>query len=120
MGGVEVHLLTVLRHLSRSDYDPVVILPPGARPLPLGPAIAELGIPVYYQPLLQRLDLHAFRGVVGRLHQLAPHIVHVHLPWTFDNRWMFLAARIARCPILVSTEHERPKPGFMDRSAYVS
>ena len=45
MGGVETHLLTVLRDLPRPDCDVAVGLPPDAESLPLRPAINALGIP---------------------------------------------------------------------------
>jgi glycosyltransferase involved in cell wall biosynthesis len=49
-------------------------------------------------------DMGLFVALIGRLRRVAPAVVHIHLPFTLDNRWAFLAARLARTRVVVSTE----------------
>jgi len=109
MGGSELYLTTLVRHLDANRFAPTVALSPTARDLPLGAALARAGASVAYQVMPQRKgEWGALSGLVGRLRRLSPQIVHVVLPYTLDNRYAFLAARLAACRAVVSTEQLAP------------
>ncbi len=55
-------------------------------------------------------DVGTLVSLARLLRRESPHIVHVHLPFTLSNRYAFIAARSAACPVLLSTEHSASQP----------
>jgi len=109
MGGTELYVTNLVRHLDARRFATTVVLSPSARDLPLGAALTRAGASVEYQVMPQsKRELWALSGLVRRLRSLSPQIVHVNLPFTLDNRYAFLAARLAACRVVVSTEHLAP------------
>jgi len=109
MGGTELYLATLVRYLDANQFAPTVVLSPSARDLPLGAALATAGASVEYQVMPQsKGELSALSGLVGCLRRISPQIVHVVLPFTLDNRYAFVAARLAACRAVVSTEQLAP------------
>lgn len=111
MGGAEFHLLTLVRHLDRQQFEPNVILSPGAGDLPLGRMLEEAGVPVEFHAMPRdKWDVGILRDLIRVLRRSSPEIVHIHLPSPVSNWYAFIAARGAACPFLVSTEHVASEP----------
>jgi len=121
MGGTEIYLATLVRHLDDRRITPAAVLSPGARDLPLGSMLEQAGAPVHYHAMPRdKRDVLALGGLVRLLRRLAPQVVHVVLPFTLDNRYAFLAARLAGCRVVVSTEQLAAEPWvFRSRRARV-
>lgn len=106
LGGMETHLLTLVRHLSRQDFAPVVILPEAAQHLSLYQRLTEMALPVRFHAMVRnKWDVGTFVSLTNLLRRCAPHIVHVHMAHTCDDLYRFIAARSAGCPVVMSTEH---------------
>lgn len=102
-GGTEVHLRDLVRRLDR-DFRPVALLAGAGPERVLAPELAALGADVERLPTL----FHAHRGglpLVRALRRHRPDIVHVHMTNPVGFTKAFLAARLARVPVLLSTEH---------------
>lgn len=111
IGGTEMHVRTLLRHLDRGRVAPVVILSPAARRTGLDRMLEDAGAAVVVHAMpCDKGDVRTLAGLVRLLRRLSPAIVHVILPYTLDNRYAFLAARIARCPVVISTEQLASEP----------
>jgi len=101
-GGAEQLLLTTVRALNRDKVVSMV----GClySPLDLQPQFEDAGVPVYPLALRGRLDWS--RGVIGLarvLRRVRADVVHTHL--FYANFYGRLAARLARCPAVVTTLH---------------
>ncbi len=113
MGGTETTLVSLVRRLDRERFTPAVVLSPAAQHLSLGPMLEETGASVTFCPMPRnKWDGSALAGLTRRLRRLSPAVVHVHLPYTLANRHAFIAARAARCPVVVSTEQLAVQPSF--------
>ncbi len=116
IGGMETHLLTLVRHLDRQEFSPVVILPETARHLGLDERLREMAVPVTFQAMVRnKWDVATLWSQTTLLRRYAPHIVHVHLPSAYDNLYPFVAARLAACPVVISTEHSASGRGLFRR-----
>ncbi len=112
MGGTEVYLATLVRHLDARRVAPFVVLSPGARELPLGAMLQRGGATVHHHVMPRhKRDLPALAGLIALVRRLAPQVVHVVLPATLENRHAFVAARMAGCRVVVSTEELAAAPG---------
>ena len=106
MGGVETHLLTLLRHLDRRMFRPHVFLPPPARGNRFAGALGDLAVPVTFQDMPAGLrDLAGLAGLSVALRRARASVAHVHLRWTWDNPCAILAARLGGSAVVVSSEH---------------
>ncbi|HLJ60677.1 MAG TPA: glycosyltransferase [bacterium] len=105
MGGTEAALVHLVRHLDPNRFRPSAILSPDALHLPLVEQLRDAGIEVHFQTMPRtKRDVRRFAGLIGCLRRMSADVVHVHLPFTLDNRWAFLAARLAGTRVVVSTE----------------
>ena len=102
-GGVERHLVTLLHHLDRLRYEPVVV---GRAPMELQ---AELkGLEVDFVPLPEvpsKWDVRAWGSVLGTVRRLHPQVFHVMQSHSFSGRYTLAAALLARVPRVVMTCH---------------
>lgn len=105
MGGTEAALVHLVRHLDPTRFRASAILSPEALHLPLTDHLRDAGVEVHFQTMPRtKRDVRLFAELTGRLRRMSPEVVHVHLPFTLDNRWAFLAARLAGTRVVVSTE----------------
>lgn len=105
MGGLETHLLTLVRYIDQQEFAPIFILPETVRHSPFSQQLGEMGVPVRFHAMVRnKWDVRTLGSLARLLRHHAPHITHVHVPPTYDL-YPFLAARLALCPVVVSTEH---------------
>jgi glycosyltransferase involved in cell wall biosynthesis len=109
LGGMEHHALALGRGVARAGWQVAVLL----LDLPvLDPLIAGFGaagvtthrLPVRGEQSAARRIVAAWR-TRGLLRQMAPAILHQHRAMGREGRWTVFAARAARVPIVVVTEH---------------
>ena len=102
-GGVERHLLTVLRHLDRLRFEPVVV----------GRAVPALrtelaGLDVEFVPLpevVSKWDVRSWRRVLGVVRHLHPRVFHGMQSHSFSGHYALASALLARVPRVVVTCH---------------
>ena len=116
MGGTEHYLVTLVRGLCARGVDARVILSPAAKAIGLGDAVAGAGGCAEYHAMPRdKADLVTLWGLARMLRRAAPHVVHVVLPFTLANRYAFVAARLAGCRTVVSTEQLAAEPWVFRR-----
>ena len=107
MGGAEQQILTTMRLLDRSQWEPVLVHQGHAGIRPLIDAVREAGMTEWRMP--QMSD-----GVGGALHVPAftralraqqPMIAHIHLTWPLAMKWPLASALAARVPAVVASVH---------------
>ena len=114
-GGVEVYLLTLLRHLNYTRYDPIVIIPGFNYPFsPQGfrEQVQALGVPLLTPPNPgNSRNLSFVKDVINMRHlfkQTKTEVVHIQTSRFDGGRRATLAARLAGVPALIRTEHITP------------
>lgn len=80
---------------------------------PVGAAIRASGVPVEVLGMSGARKWLAWPRLARRLRTLAPHIVHVHL--LSAQLWGIPAARVARVPLVISTEHSLMSDSIEER-----
>jgi len=100
-GGAEQLILTTVRHLDRTQFEPAVIAM--APPLDLKPALEAAGVTVQTVGARRLLDAGALARLVRLLRGARPTIVHTHLRQA--NLYGRLAARLAGVPVVVTSFH---------------
>jgi glycosyltransferase involved in cell wall biosynthesis len=100
-GGAEQLILTTVRHLDRSHFEPEVIAM--APPLDLKREIEAAGVRVQVVGARRLLDAGALARLVRMLRGARPTIVHTHLRQA--NLYGRLAARLADVPVVVTSFH---------------
>jgi glycosyltransferase involved in cell wall biosynthesis len=105
-GGTEVHLRQLVLGLDREKFDPVVLLVANKPMGVLAEELRDAGIAVETLPTVtRRVDLRTFVDLVRVIRAQRAGIVHVHMPGPAGGLSVFLAARLAGAPLIVSTEH---------------
>lgn len=102
-GGVERHLLTVLHHLDRVHFEPVVL----GRAVPaLRTELQDLSIEFIPLPeVMSKWDVRSWGRVLGVLRQLNPQVFHGMQSHSFSGRYPLAGAILARVPRVVVTCH---------------
>ena len=107
-GGAEIQLLSLARRLDRDRFRPLVLYAPSPGVLPLTQQLRKLGIETYPAPAVLNVrhlgDVLRFAAVLRRLRV---DIFHAHKTWPPACRWGLLAAVLARCRVIVSTDQLR-------------
>lgn len=105
-GGTEVHVRQLALGLHRKQFDPVVLLAENEPMGVLANELREAGIAVRSLPTATgRVDLRSFVELVHVIRAQRADIVHVHMPRPAGSLAVFLAARVAGVPVVVSTDH---------------
>lgn len=112
IGGMETHVIDLVRELSGRGVTVTLAVPAAATFDPLADRGAGAGAGVW------RLDTdarggrlgqaRAFAALVRRLRALRPDVVHLHTGGATGGLGLLLAARLARVPHRVITEHDVP------------
>ena len=117
MGGAEQQILTTMRLLDRSAWEPVLVHQGHPGIAPLIDAVRGDGISDWLMPLMP--DGIAGARQVPRftraLRAAAPAVAHLHLTWPLAMKWPLTAALAARVPAVVATVHSAI-PCATDRS----
>jgi Glycosyltransferase Family 4 len=105
-GGAEVHLRQLALGLGRKWFDPVVLL---AEMEPMGILASELrdgGMAVHpLTTVTRRVDPRRSVELVRIIRAQRADIVHIHMPSPMGAESVFVAARLASVPVVISTEH---------------
>jgi glycosyltransferase involved in cell wall biosynthesis len=105
-GGTEVHLRQLALGLDREQFDPVVLLVVNKPMGVLAKELRDAGIAVGTLPTVtRRVGLRKFVDLVRVIRAQCADIVHVQMPGPVRGLSVFLAARLAGVPVIVSTEH---------------
>jgi glycosyltransferase involved in cell wall biosynthesis len=105
-GGTEVHLRELVLGLDREQFEPMVLLSESEPMRLLAEELRDAGISVGSLPTATRqLDLRTLVDLVRIIRARRADIVHVHMPWPVRSLRLFLAARLAGVPVVMSTEH---------------
>jgi glycosyltransferase involved in cell wall biosynthesis len=116
MGGTETYLILLVRGLRARGVDVNVVLSPAARTIGLAEALGDAGGNVEFHRMPRdKADLATLWGLTRLLRTIGSHVVHVVLPFTLDNRYAFVAARLAGCGVVVSTEQLAAEPWVFRR-----
>jgi glycosyltransferase involved in cell wall biosynthesis len=113
IGGIQTHLVTLATAVSRLGHEAHVILPETAVLDPLVPQLEEGGVAVHRlpaSPVGRRARLAFFAQLVRLLRHLRPDVLHIQQSIPGYDQKAPLAARLARVPITLITEHDFPRP----------
>jgi glycosyltransferase involved in cell wall biosynthesis len=100
-GGAEVPLLTTIRHIDRTRFEPVVIALSSQSDL--RPALEQAGAVVYNINLGRLIAPVGLLRLVRLLRRLRPHVVHTHL--RLANVYGRFAAALAFTPVITTSFH---------------
>lgn len=107
MGGAEQQILTTMRLLDRSQWEPVLVHQghDGARPLV--DAVRDEGMAEWRMPQMSDGVGGALRvpAFIRTLRADRPAIAHVHLTWPLAMKWPLSAALAARVPVVIASVH---------------
>lgn len=116
-GGVERHLVTLLKHLDRRRFEPVVL---GRAPEVVRRALSELDVEmVSVPPVRSKWDARAWRQVLTSVRRVRPQVFHGMLSHSFSGQSALASALIARTPRVVVTVH-CPTPASNQRQAWLA
>ena len=102
-GGVERHLVTVLQHLDRLHYEPVVV---GRAARELRTELQGLNVEFVALPeVTSKWDVRSWVRVLGVVRRLHPQIFHGMQSHSFSGNYALAAALLARVPRVVMTCH---------------
>lgn len=116
-GGLEIAVLELLRHLDTDRFRPHVLVPGYEEPHLASPTmfvqrVRHLGVPVLRPPHPGTTrGLSAARDIMNMSRLLTAaytDIVHIHTARVEGARKAILAARAARVPLVLRTEHNSP------------
>lgn len=114
-GGIEVLVARQLSYLDKSRYNPLVIIPSYYDQPTLTPFLEDLRsrkIPIFKTFASARIGFWRFAQDVLQMAQLFRKnkidLVQIHTRASYQGRKATLAARLARVPALVRTEHSSP------------
>jgi glycosyltransferase involved in cell wall biosynthesis len=116
-GGVERHLVTLLKHLDRTLYEPKVV---GRAPEALQKELADLGVEFIPVPeVSSKWDVRAWVAVLRAVHRLRPQIFHGMQSHSFSGQYALASALVTRVPRALVTCHlPTPAPNSLqDRLA---
>ncbi len=115
-GGVERYLVTLLEHLDRRRFEPVVL---GRAPDVLRRALVDLDVEMIPQPqVTSKWDVRAWSAVLGSVRRVRPEVYHGMMSHSFSGGYALAAAMIARTPRIVVTAH-LPTPASNRRQAWL-
>lgn len=102
-GGVERYLVTLLEHLDRRRYEPLVL---GRAPEVVRRSLLELDVEMISVPRVKsKWDAGAWRAVLGSVRRVRPDVFHGMLSHSFTGQYALASAVIARTPRVVVTVH---------------
>jgi glycosyltransferase involved in cell wall biosynthesis len=115
-GGVERHLITLLRHLDRRRFEPVVL---GQAPELLVQDLTNLEVEMVSAPeITSKWDWRAWNAVLGAVHRLRPDVYHGMQSHSFSGQYALASAVIAKVPRVIVTNH-LPTPSSNRRQAWL-
>jgi len=127
-GGMELYMFRLIRHLDRSRYSPAVLIPGFSDPFRSSSPKVTQEVQAADIPLLQpsRTEDNGWRGVLEELVETVrllksyrPHVVHIHTCRPEGARKIVIAARLARVPAILRTEHFPPSVTMTKATRYL-
>ncbi len=99
IGGAEIALLDLLRHVDRTQYTPVVFVPKGA----LADAVQQLDVRCVHIPVLPGLNRYTLPGVLSKLPRLISMISReqpalMHANTNFTSLYSGLISKMTKIP----------------------
>ena len=113
IGGIQTHLITLATAVSQHGHDVHAILPGDLVLDPMERPLTTHGVKVHRQPaaLMTRSDrLNYLRELYRTLRRIQPDLLHIQESIPAYDKKAILAARAARVPFIVITEHDFPRP----------
>jgi glycosyltransferase involved in cell wall biosynthesis len=102
-GGVERHLVTLVQHLDRRRFEPVVL---GRAPESVRRALADLDVEmVAFPQVTSKWDLRALASSLTAVRRLHPAIFHNMQSHSFSGQYALASAILARVPQVLVTAH---------------
>lgn len=121
-GGVEEHVLCLLKGLNRSEFDPLIVCPEELIEL-MSKELKEYNVKSYPICIRQWTQLKEIKNFLNVLKQEKPDIVHSHL--LFATMFAAPLSKLAKVPKVIDTAHIREawrkgikKAYFIDRFFY--
>jgi glycosyltransferase involved in cell wall biosynthesis len=103
LGGVERHLVTLVAHLDRRRYEPVVL---GRAPSETRRELEDLNTEFVPVPeVTSKWDVRAWMAVLGMVRGLRPEVFHGMQSHSFSGHYALASAILARVPRVVVTCH---------------
>jgi glycosyltransferase involved in cell wall biosynthesis len=102
-GGVERHLVTVLHHLDRDRFEPIVV---GRAPRELQDQLEEIDVEFVPLPeVASKWDVRAWGAVLGVVRRVHPEVFHGMQSHSFSGNYALASALIARVQRVLTTCH---------------
>jgi glycosyltransferase involved in cell wall biosynthesis len=112
LGGIESHTVTLAQSIGEAGLHLSGILPVASLFDPLDAAFRRSGFDTYrLRPIVAETPAQLMRNwldLCRLLIRLRPDLLHLQRSYPWHGKWSVLAARIARIPILVATDHDLP------------
>jgi glycosyltransferase involved in cell wall biosynthesis len=127
-GGMELYMFRLIHHLDRTRYTPAVLIPGFSGPFHSSPPKVIQKVQAADIPLLQpsRTEDSGWRGILKELvkttsllRSYKTHVVHIHTCRPEGARKIILAARLARVPAILRTEHFPPSVTMTSATRYM-
>ena len=116
-GGVERHLVTLLAHLDRGRFEPVVL---GRAPEELHLELSALGVDMIELPhITSKWNARAWKSAFAPLRQVNPSVFHAMQSHSFSGQYALASAALTRVPLIVVTAH-LPTPPSNTRQAWMA
>lgn len=114
-GGVERHVLSLVSHLDKSAFDPVVI---GVMPSLLSSSLRAAGIEVVETPFVRsKFDVRNWAPLPAMIRDTRAEVLHAMLSHSFTGQYALASAWFQRLPV-VATAH-LPTPPANRRQAHM-
>lgn len=105
-GGAEQAMLTLMVHLDRRDWEPVLVYHPEAGLTPLLQRARQADIETWQVPRMRgRVGAKHLAGFVRALRVRRPSVFHAHLTMPLACKFGLLGAALARVPAVIASEH---------------
>lgn len=102
-GGAEVALISLVKNIDRTKFEPVCFFRDGRHHNKISDALP--GVKKYFVPMMLN-----YPAILYVLFKEKPDIVHLNMHVPFSCFFMIAAAKIFRVPMLISTVHSVAKP----------
>ena len=104
-GGAEIYLLTLLKNLDRTKFEPFLICPKDENRKNWRKSIRELKVKVIPAYEHKKSLFKNTKRIKHLFNKINPQIVHLQFWTAYSCTAGLLAAKLAKVPIIISTEH---------------
>ena len=105
-GGTEQVVYTVLKHMDRKKWKPVLIYHPFSGISEFIDNLRELDVDIVCVPEIKSwIDIGGIMKFISALRQIKPSVFHANQAWNIRCSYGITCAFLSRLPVLISTQH---------------